>query len=383
MRRRRLVALGLALAATACAGTARAEESAAPAAPATPAARPSVAPATLLPLAGRRLGGEFAALQPAGRVVAPAERQAAALRWLDEALAPLADAACKPVLAAAGLAPAAPLAASTVLLPDDRPVALSGDGATILLPAQLAPLGAEQVERFRAIGLLPFEIALTGEVARAAGAAHAGPPPGDGLLRLARAARLEGVARLAATIVVARGLGVESGDLGTGALAMDRERDEAGIPRSFAAKFATDPVRRALLDTFLDDGLRWALFHFLRGGLPAVAGALERPGVGPEMLLRPGIARARVLPANGCRLGPRAALALLGGDADAAWVDTLVDARAEAPAAGLVVALAFEDERSATRARGDLAAAGLEARQEGAVLRAIPKADATRRRAAP
>ncbi len=382
-RRACALALGAGCALALATVPARAEEPAA--VPAAPTARPSVAPATLLAPAGRRLGGEFAALPAQARVAAPAEREAAALRWLDEALAPLAEPACRPVLAAAGLAPAAPLTgAPGAAFPEERPVARPGDGATILVPAELGPLGAEQVERFRAIGLLPFEIALTGEVARAMGAAHAGPPPGSGLLRLTRAARLEGVARLAGTIVVARGLGVESGDLGTGALTMDRERDEAGIPRAFGAKLAPDAVRRALFDTYFDDGLRWALFHFLRGGLPAVVAALERPGVGPEALLRPGVARPHPLPAEGCRLGPRASLALLGGDPDAAWLDTLLDARAEAPAGkGLVVALAFEDERTATRARLDLAAQGVGAQQEGAVLRASPRPDATRVRSAP
>jgi hypothetical protein len=334
-------------------------------------ARTSIVPRELVAVARRRFGGEFAREVKATDAGEP-DRRAAALKWLDEALAPLADPRCAPVLRAAHLAAPAVLTPTKAVLGSQRPVAAPALKPEVLVPPSLQPLSADEVEKFRTTGLLPFEIALSGEIARAIGAEHAGPAPADGVLRLSRAARLEGTARLAGIIMELRGAGLDPTDLGIGLLAADK--DEAGLPRTLSAAVPDDAVRRALVTTYYDDGLRWALYHHLRGGLSEVVAALERPGVGPDVLLRPGLSRARPGVPDGCRLGPRAAVALLTGYDDPPWLDTLVtDSSVADPKAGLVVTLGFEDERSASRAQLDLQGQGYAPRRDGTVVRCSPK----------
>lgn len=340
--------------------------------PAAPVAVPAVPPEALVQRIGDRLGGEFKAGALPSRTAPAGERQSAALGWLDEVFAPLSAPECAPVLASFGIAPGGS-SAPGLLLAVDRPVAAPPGADPLLLPEQLAPQGPDEAEYLRTTGLLPFEIALGGEYARVVAGRHAGPAPRDGMLRLVRAARLEGVARLAGIALALRGLDVDLADVGAAALATDHDR--AGIPRALSGKVARDPVRAALLRVFHDDGLRWALFHYLRGGFSAVAGALERPAASPDTLLRPGLSRREPAQAPaGCRLGARASVALLTRDGDAAgWVDGVVaDRWSLDPDRRPRVWLAFESEHAAARALTALAAEAVEAQQEGAILRARP-----------
>ncbi len=302
-------------------------------------------PRTLVPRMGRVLGGEFDAGELPSRVAAAGERQAAALRWLDEVFAPLAAPECAPVLRAGRIpAAAAPVAGFAIAV--DRPVAAPPTGAPLLVPEALAPLRGPEIEWFRRTGETPFEVALAGEYARALAARHAGPAPQDGLLRLARAARLEGTARLAGIAIALRAANVDVADVGAAALGADDEK--AGLPRALTGAAAGDPVRAALVQVFHEDGLRWALYQYLRGGFSAVAAALERPAAGLETLLRPGMVRRTPPPPAGCALGARASAALLTGRADEGWADSLVADRWTAgPGGALHAWLAFEDAHAA------------------------------------
>ncbi len=333
-----------------------------------PVAVTAVAPASLVASAARRLGGEFAKADIPTKLATVAERSRAAARWLDEVFAPLANPACAKVLAAVGATAPGPGGTAAPPLPADRPIATAPDARTILTPAELAPLTEDDVQRLHALGLLPFEVAVAGECARVVAAQHAGPAPADPLLRLSRASRLEGVARLAGLVLSTRAANVEVSELGLAALSVDR--DDAGLPRRSLAEAAGDPVRRAMLRTLFDDGLRWALFHYLKGGFVEVLAALERPGAGPEALLRPG-ARRRPPVAEGCRLGPRGAAALITGDDEPSWVQTLVaDQWGQDSEGRVTVRLWFEDEASATRVQTEMAQRNLSLERQGVELSA-------------
>ncbi|RMF76536.1 MAG: hypothetical protein D6738_01270 [Acidobacteria bacterium] len=300
------------------------------------------------------------------RVAGPAERRAAAAGWIGEALAALASPACREVLGPLPVGADAFAAA----WPEGDPVAPPDGAIELLVPETLPALGARDVESLETRGVIPFEIMLAGEWARAVARRHAGPPPADPLLRQARAARLEGVARLAGIALTVQASGLSLADLGQEVLRSDA--DEAGWPRAALVGQARDPVVRAALRAFAEDGLRWAAFHFLRGGVDELIAAIERPGVRPSDLLGPGRAPRRpALPEGGCRIGPRPAAALLVGDDDPLWVDELLEDRWRREAGGgTAVSLRFETEEAAAEAAADARRRGWEVVVEGAAMRA-------------
>jgi hypothetical protein len=117
-------------------------------------------------------------------------------------------------------------------------------------------------------------------------------------------------------------------------------------------------VPRALLRTVIEDGMRWALFYYLRGAEPGVLAALERPLVGPEQLLRPG-RPATDLPADwpesGCRLGPRGAAALVTGHDEPPWLEALAaETFLSTPEGGVEARLLFEDATASSAAAASL-----------------------------
>ncbi len=282
-------------------------------------------PAVLAAQSGERLGGDFARAEVPVATAPAGERGAVAASWLAEAFAPADAPACREVLAALHLPAAGPapgvLAAAW---PADRPAAEDGARGRLLVPAKLPPLSPPDLEVFRLVGLVPFEIAATGEWARAVAFRHLGPPPADPLLRAARAARAEGTCRLAGILVTVTGAGLAGDDAGRALPELDR--DGAGWPRERLRRLGLDPLRRALAETCLRDGLRWAAWAWLRGGWRGLAAALERPGIGPAELLVPA-RRGRTVAGKGetCRLGPRASGLLLVGDPDAPLVDRLLE----------------------------------------------------------
>lgn len=334
--------------------------------PGAPITRVDVAPQQLVTRVGRLLGEEFAVGEVPWRTSDGAARAAAARRWQVEAFAVLDDPACAPVLRAAGIPPGANPAPGAAW-PEARPIAAAPAGDVLLLPPEVPLVTTDDAARLRATGLLPFEIALAGEYARVVGARHAGPAPRDPLLRLARLARLEGTARLAGITLALRGANLDPRVLGVATLSADR--DESGLPRAVVAPAVSDPVRSALIETALEDGFRWALYQYLRGGLTGVLAALERPGGSPAELLRPGLARVPAALPAGCRVGPRASAALLTGATDTPWVDALLADAWSIEKGAALAALAFEDDRSAARAGDELRRGGWEVRQEGPVLR--------------
>ena len=281
---------------------------------------PTVGPVELAQSIPGRLRTELFREPVDVRVASASGRRDAAGRWVAEALAPLRTPACRRVLG--GLVEKTTGFAD--LWPEDDPIARASGPVELLVPEALPALTPADVESFETRGILPFEIMLAGEWARAVARRHAGPPPADPLLRQARAARLEGVARLAGIALTVQASGLSLAELGQQVLSADA--DEAGWPRAALARGAHDPVTRAALRVFAEDGLRWAAFHFLRGGVDELIAAIERPGVGPADLLGPGRgSRVDPLPGTGCRLGPRPAAALLVGDDDPLWVDEMHD----------------------------------------------------------
>jgi hypothetical protein len=328
-------------------------------------------PSALVDDAVARLGWPAASVD--AREAAEPQRRAAARRWLGEALAPLLAPACEPVLAR--LEDSAPPSDDALerwaeAYPRSRPLASAPDAASLLLPERSPALGAEAMELLRASGVLPIEVMLAGEAGRVIGAGHAGPPLRPALLRHARAARLEGVARLAGIVVTLEGGGVDPGDLGAQLLGADRDR--VGWNRAELLARVDDPVAEALLDGLVKDGLRWAVYHYLRGGRQGLMAALERPLVGPERLLRPGRPTVRPpddWPEGGCRLGPRAAWALLLGQDEVPWLDGLVADRFAALDDGSVeVRLLFEGSRVAAEAAAALAEGAPSVKQTGTEL---------------
>jgi hypothetical protein len=339
------------------------------AAPEAPPAAPSpLVPKDLVAAVPGRLGINWKGAPLVARETGPGARRAAAAIGLADALAPLADPACGALLAAIGLPPAAP-AMLAEEWPPDRPAALPGS-PVLLVPDQLPPVPEPDAEFLRATGVLPIEVALTGEWLRAIGSQHAGPAPADPLLRAARAARLEGAARLAGIVVSIAGTGVDPREVGSGLLALDQDR--ASWPRAATIEAAGDPLRSALVRALLEDGLRWAVYHYARGGLVGLLAALERPA-GPAELIRPGVVRP--VPdgvPRGCHLGPRAAAALYGGDHDATWVaDLLADAAQTGTGGEVVVTLFLDAPPAAEEAAEALRARGASAEVSGATVRAV------------
>ncbi|UCF66249.1 MAG: hypothetical protein JSV80_10655 [Acidobacteriota bacterium] len=276
-----------------------------------------------------RLGGELGepdvTVEPVGEERLGAIRQQAT-GWMTETLAPLDDPACSFVREAFAIGSAAEIAARlSAAFPGQRALASAPGGEPVLIPEKLPVPDDEAMEWFASTGLLPAEIALSAEWARAVAARHSGPSPRDRLLRHARAARIEGVARLAALLVTLRRTGIEPRQLGVELLRADRDR--ASWDRAALLEAARTPLVGAFVRALLEDGMRWATYQYVRGGIPGLVAALERPAVGPEDLLRPGLRRRPLAAqAGGCRLGPRPMAALLIGTDDPAWIDTVEDA---------------------------------------------------------
>ena len=315
-----------------------------------------------------RLGSELAEADVEVRAGEEALRREHAFGWLMEALAPLKTEPCRRVFARAGITVSFPdVDALAKTMDARRPMAAAPNAEAIIVPQSLPVLDDSQQAIFSSTGLLPFEISLTGEWARASAAKRAGPPSADPLLRQARAARLEGIARLAGLVVSLRGAGIEPDVLGTGLL--DAGREVAGWPGR-ALEATRDPLVRSAFRVFLDDGMRWAVYHYLRSGMTGVVAEIERPGQGPAEILTPGRrTAARRLPAEGCRLGPRGAAVLLIDDDDPPWIAGLQADLFQPDAAGKVHAwLAFVSEKAAGRAAIALEDRGYTLRLAGALL---------------
>ncbi|RMG47286.1 MAG: hypothetical protein D6718_03990 [Acidobacteria bacterium] len=301
---------------------------------------------------------------PASDSDAALERQAAG--WLEELFAPLNSPSCRPVARAAGLPDPGGMARKLARLwPAGRPIAAAPGGEPVLIRRTYPPPSATDLEMLRTTGILPVELALAGEWARAVGARHAGPPPADPLLRHARAARLEGVARVAGILVALASAGLDASAVGQALL--DADRDRAGWVKDRLYAGTDQPVYRAMLRVLLEDGPRWAAYHAVRAGTAGLVAALERPGIGPHVLLRPGLPPPRSeAPDGACRLGPRPTVALVGLPDDSPWVGALRDEWIEVSGTGsLEAVLAFDGEASATRAAADLSARGCRATAAG------------------
>ncbi|MEE4298063.1 MAG: hypothetical protein V2J24_01360 [Pseudomonadales bacterium] len=294
------------------------------------------------------------------------ERRRAASGWIAEVYAPLATDACVALL---GEAPP-DTSYWAAFYPEGDPATPSGGVSRMLVPADLPLMDARDTEVLHAKGMLPLEIMMAGEWARAVGQGHAGPPLADPLLRQARAARLEGVARLAGLAVGLASGGVDPADLG--AALVDADADDAGWPRGALAKGARSSLDAALLRVFTEDGLRWATFHYLRGGMEALLEALEIPPRSPLELLRPGYRAELVqLEGEGCRIGPRPSAALLVENSDPSWVDAmLADLWQGSMAEKARVELVFDRESAAGSAERDLIGRGWRVSREGARLEA-------------
>ena len=283
-----------------------------------------------------------------------AERRQAAASWIAEVYAPLETDAC---VALFGARPPGP-SHWAAFYPEGDPATPSGSGSRMLVPAELPIMDARDTEVLHSKGMLPLEIMIAGEWARAVAQGHP-------LLRQVRAARLEGVARLAGLAVGLASGGVNPADLG--AALVEADADDAGWPRGALATGARSGVDAALLRVFTEDGLRWATFHYLRGGMEALLEALEIPPRSPLELLRPGY-RAKLvdLGSEGCRLGPRPSAALLVGSSDPAWVDAMLadlwKGRADETTH---VQLVFDRESAAESAERDLIGRGWQVRREG------------------
>ncbi|MDQ7088916.1 MAG: hypothetical protein Q9Q13_14135 [Acidobacteriota bacterium] len=241
----------------------------------------------------------------------------------------------------------------------------------LLVPRRLGVQTRADLELLSASGVLPFEVALTGEWARLVAARHLGPAPADPLLRMARVARLEGVARLAGMLVMLRGAGLDPAELGSALLGTDRDR--SGLwPRSAALELAEDAAQRAVIETLTRDGLRWAVFHYLKGRLPALMAAVERPIVRPEQLLHP----LERVPAprsdGGCRPGPRVAEVLAWGEPSPGWAANLLDQNLlPAGPDGVRLELLFSSTSAAERACRLLEGRSLACRLDEALLTAV------------
>lgn len=294
------------------------------------------------------------------RVGAPGERRAAAATVIEELHAPFATEACRAVF------PGAAMSATDAAphYPESDPAATTRGEAALLVPEVLPPLSRDDADVLQAKGVLPFELMLAGEWARAVASRHAGPAPADPLLRQARAAKLEGVARLAGIALSIQAAGIGVADLG--ARIVDADADESGWPRAALQASARTRLNATLHRVLTEDGLRWAAYHFLVGGVDALIAALERPALGPGDLLTPGRKRAAArLAGEGCRIGPRPAALFLVGSDDASWIDDLADDLWSVREGRIVVALAFDSEDAATRVAADLAASGWQARASG------------------
>jgi hypothetical protein len=322
-------------------------------------------PLVLLEAVPDRLGGEFVKKLDQRVKEAPvAERRAAAAAWLAEIFAPLETPACRAVLnSLATPEPPPDLARLAEGFPESRPIALE----QLLVPPEFPFPAAEDREFILATGLIPLEVALTGEWARLIGSVHAGPPPRDPLLRLTRAARLEGLARMAGVFVTVQGGGVAASDLGAGLLQADR--DLAGLPRGSYEAAITGPIARALLLTVLEDGSRWVTLRFVAGGWPAVIAALERPNDRPSALYRLSAGTDAKLDSQGCRLGPRGVTALLVGDSEPSWTTQILDDVSLVAGNQLRTELLLESDDAAVRVEQELIKQGYQpARQAARIM---------------
>ena len=333
--------------------------------------RPAVVtsgPADLAASVGSRLGGPFDGMEVKVQSASVGERRGAVSALLTEAFAPLRAPACGEVLEALGR-PAAPDSSRwTALVEETAPVGSPRRDA-LLVPPRLPPQDAEALELLRASGVLPFEVTLTGEWARVVAAEHLGPPPKDPLLRLARVSRMEGAARLAGVALLFQGAGLDPRAMGLSLVETDRDR--VGLPRERALALAANPVERAVLVTLLEDGLRWAAYHYLRGGYEELLAALERPFVTPAELLRPGVRLSWREEGGGvCHFGPRIAAALVTGDEDPSWIAGMAADRFEVTAEGDVEAvLTFIGEGEAAAAMPYLRGNASKATREGKLVR--------------
>lgn len=288
-------------------------------------------------------------------------------QWLKEVFAPLSAPECRPILEHFHIPlPGNAGAALPAVWLDDRPIA-AVTGKELVLPVRLGRSAPGERERLEQTGLFDFEVALTGELVRLQGVGRSGDSPADPLLRLSRAARLEGAARIVAAALMAQGAKVDPQAMGAGLLALDQGL--AGIPGPFLEAAASDSLRRALIVTFVEDGRRWALFQFLRGGASAMAAALRQP-VSIDGLISPGLAPDAPPPVReGCSLGPRGASALLAGTDDPAWVNNLIGDRWNLAENGQIsVRLLFRNPGAAEQASADLSRNGLSWRQNGVFL---------------
>ncbi|MFN7964162.1 MAG: hypothetical protein U0V87_00530 [Acidobacteriota bacterium] len=323
-----------------------------------------------------RLGGEFVAQKINARESADSERRAAAALWLADVFSPLEPSACAAVLTAFGRDPHPPdKTLLAPLFPAGRPIATRG-GEVLLVPSELPAQEASDAEFLNATGVLPFEVSLTGEWARYVGAVHAGPPARDPLLRLSRAARLEGVARLAGIFVSLQGSGVAPASLGSALLAVDTGR--SGWPQTPLRDSVSDPVARALLTTYFEDGLRWATVQYLSGRWTGLMSSLEKPGVGPEALFgaRPSAGSVPVGP-GACRLGPRGALALLDAAAQPEWLTQIISDQASTATGVTVLQLHFDSAAAAARAAAEIEGWGYQTRTEETIVTVRPRKPAS------
>ncbi len=331
-----------------------------------------ISPRQLLQEVPARLGGEFIKPAVTGRDASDSERRAAAAMWLSDVFAPIAHPPCVPVLAAFGRDPRPPDAAVLgAMFPAGRPIAMR-TGEALLVPSELPNQVVSDAEYLSATGVLPFEVALTGEWARCVGAARTGPPARDPLLRLSRAARLEGVARLAGIFVALQGSGVSPSSLGSALMQADSGR--SGWPQTPLRDVVADPVARALLITYFEDGLRWATVQFLSGRWAGLMASLEKPGVGPEALLgaRP-TASSLPVTADQCRLGPRGAVALLAATAQPGWLTQIISDISSVAANGAVLQLQFDSAAAAERAATEIREWGYPTQSDGTGVTVRPR----------
>lgn len=320
-----------------------------------------------------RLGGLFARTPVEVRESDEPSRARAWRGWIDEVFAPLAAPGCPAVLAAFDRAVAPPDPNAWMpRIPEGLPVVEPRSGE-LLVPSELPAQGEADRSHLHTFGLLPYEVRLSGEWARAVASAHSGPPAKDPTLRAARAARLEGVARLAGIVVALQAGRVPPTALG--AALLEADAGHAGWSSATIDATGLDPVARALLEQFSADGLRWATVQFLSGRWEAVFSALEKPGLGLESLLgsKPQLPAAQV-PEGACRLGPRGAAALLFRGEPPSWIDQVTSDWSLAAKGKAALMLKLESAEVATRAAAELAEFGFSVSVQDRVVTIEPRA---------
>jgi hypothetical protein len=357
--RPRFAAVGLALFALVAGSTGWAQDAPPPEDGAPEGSLVSVTPAELARQIPARLSTELFDTVVPVEEASPGVRALRAVEWLDELFAPWSAPACAALFGA----PPSSQAWKDVFSPHDPATSASPD-APLLVPDTLPPLTDDVLEVLNAKGLLPIEITMGGEWARAVARDHAGPAPSDPLLRQARAIRLEGVARLAGMLLSLTASGVDP--RGLGPLLIRADADEAGWPRGALEAGAKDDLSRAFLRAFTEDGLRWAAYHYLKGGVADLIAGLERPAVSPYDLVRPGLRReAPDLGEGGCRLGPRPTAVLAGGGSDPGWLAQVVADRWSGDTErGVTARIAFTAKGALVEAASDARAFGFEVEED-------------------